>query len=133
MGQIEALCECSSTNARGKIIEDLQKLVPRQSAQIARLTVRVAELKLALAKATKDASTSSKLPSSDITKLKTAKKPGRHSKPKRGGQPRQQQHLRENLPPERVDETWDYGIADEDDRPTRTDAVVCQLDCCLLE
>jgi hypothetical protein len=59
-------------------------------------------------------STSSKPPSSDITKPKTSKKPGRRGKPKRGGQAGHQQHLRENLPPERVDETCDYEITDED-------------------
>ena len=75
---------------------------------------RVAELELALAKATKDSSTSSKPPSSDITKPKTPKKPGRCGKPKRGGPPGHQQHLRENLPPERVDETFDYEMTDED-------------------
>ena len=101
-------------DARDKIIEDLQKLVARQSEQIARLTARVAELELALAKATKDSSTSSKPPSSDITKPKTSKKPGRRGKPKRGGQPGHQQHLRENLPPERVNETFEYEITSED-------------------
>ena len=101
-------------DARDKIIEDLQKLVARQSEQIARLTARVAELELALAKAKKDSPTSSKPPSSDITKPKTSKKPGRRGKPKRGGQPGHQQHLRANLPPERIDETCDYEITDED-------------------
>ena len=61
-------------DARDKTIEDLQKLVARQSRQIAKLMARVAELELALAKATKDSSTSSKPPSSDITKPKTSKK-----------------------------------------------------------
>jgi len=37
-------------DARDKIIEDLKKLVARQSEQIAKLTARVAELELALAK-----------------------------------------------------------------------------------
>ncbi len=37
-------------DARDKLIKDLQKLVARQSEQIARLTARVAELELALAK-----------------------------------------------------------------------------------
>jgi transposase len=101
-------------DARDKIIEDLRKLVARQSEQIAKLTARVAELELALAKAKKDSSTSSKPPSSDITKPKTSRKPGRRGKPKRGGQAGHQQHLRENLPPERVDATFDYEITDED-------------------
>ena len=95
-------------DARDKIIEDLRKQVAKQSAEIAALRQEVAELKLALAKATKDSSTSSKPPSSDITK------PGRRGKPKRGGQPGHQQHLRANLPPERVDETFDHEIPDED-------------------
>ena len=101
-------------DARDKIIEDLRNLVAKQARQIAALTQRVAELELALAKAKKDSSTSSKPPSSDITKPKTSKKPGRRKKPKRGGQPGHQQHLRENLPPDRVDETFDYDIQDED-------------------
>ena len=41
-------------DARDKIIKDLRKLVASQSEQIARLTARVADLELALAKATKD-------------------------------------------------------------------------------
>ncbi|HQX52370.1 MAG TPA: DUF6444 domain-containing protein [Planctomycetaceae bacterium] len=82
-------------DAKDEIIEDLRKLDARQSKQmtlqskeIVKLTARVAELELALAKATKDSSTSSKPPSSDITKPKTTKKPGRRGKPKRRGQPR---------------------------------------------
>jgi len=63
-------------DARDKIIENFQKLVAKQSAEIAALRQEVAELKLALAKATKDSSTSSKPPSSDITKPKTSKKAG---------------------------------------------------------
>ncbi len=47
-------------DARDKIIEDLRRLVAKQSEEIATLTARVAELELALAKATKDSSTSSK-------------------------------------------------------------------------
>jgi len=101
-------------DAKDKIIEDLRKLVAKQSAEIAALRQKVAELELALAKAKKDSSTSSKPPSSDITKPKAAKKPGRRGKPKRGGQPGHQQHLRANLPPERVDETFDHEIPDED-------------------
>ena len=59
-------------DARDKIIEDIKKLIVVQSQQIAKLTARVAELELPLDKATKDSLTSSKPPSSDITKPKTS-------------------------------------------------------------
>jgi transposase len=74
---------------------------------VADLTARIVELELALAKANKDSTTSSKPPSSDITKPMPQKKPGRRKKPKRGGQPGHERQLREPLPPERVDETID--------------------------
>ena len=101
-------------DARDRIIEDLQQLVTGQLAEIAALRQEVVELKLALAKASKDSSTSSKPPSSDLTKPKASKKPGRRGKPKRGGQPGHQRHLRAHLPPERVDEIVDHEITDED-------------------
>ena len=50
------------------LIEELRTLVARQTAEIERLKTRIEELELALAKAKKDSSTSSKPPSSDITK-----------------------------------------------------------------
>ncbi|TWU43873.1 hypothetical protein Q31b_14050 [Novipirellula aureliae] len=84
-------------------IKELEELV-------ATLIKRVTELELALAKANKDSSTSSKPPSSDIAKPKPKKKPGRPRKPRKGAQPGHQQQLREPLPPDRVDETFDYEI-----------------------
>lgn len=94
-------------DSKDKQIEELKALV-------ATLTARVAELELELAKARKDSSTSSKPPSSDITKPKPKqKKPGRRKKPRRGGQPGHQRQLRDPLPPERVDETIDYTIEDD--------------------
>lgn len=79
-------------------------------AMVAALTKRVAELELALAKAKKDSSTSSKPPSSDITNPKPKKSPGRRKKRGIGGQLGRQRTLREPLPEERVDETIDYEI-----------------------
>jgi hypothetical protein len=71
-------------------------------------------LELALAKAKKDSSTSSKPPSSDLVKPKQEnKKPG-GKKPRRGGQPGREQHLREPLPPNRVDEIIEYEINDDE-------------------
>jgi transposase len=94
-------------DSKDKQIEELKALV-------AALTKRVAELELALAKANKDSSTSSKPPSSDIAKPKPKKKPGRPKKARRGGQTGHRRQLREPLPPERVDEIIDYEITDED-------------------
>jgi transposase len=93
------------------VIEELRALVAQQSTQLERQAARIAELELALAKAKKDSSTSSKPPSSDITKPKQ-RKPGRRKKPRQGGQPGHERQLREPLPPERVDETIEYEIDD---------------------
>jgi uncharacterized coiled-coil protein SlyX len=90
------------------LIEKQDKLVEKQAKQIAALTKEVQELKLMLAIAQKDSSTSSKSPSDDITKPKKEKpkgKPGSRKKPKIGGQPGRQRKLREPLPPERVNKT----------------------------
>ena len=89
-------------NAKDKQIEELKALV-------AALTKRVAELELALAKAKKDSSTSSKPPSSDIVKPKPKKRPGQRKRHK-GGQHGHQRQLREPLPPERVNETITWEI-----------------------
>jgi DNA-binding protein H-NS len=79
-------------DSKDKQIEQLKSLV-------AKLTNRVEELELELAKAIKDSSTSSKLPSSDITQPKgKKKKPPRRKKPRKGGQPGHERHLRQPLP-----------------------------------
>ena len=96
------------------MIEELRALVARQAAQLEQQAKRIAELELALAKANKDSSTSSKPPSSDITKPQPKKAPGRRKKPRRGGQPGHQRQWRGPLPPERVDETIDYEIEADD-------------------
>ena len=93
-------------DAKDRIIEEQQVLIEE-------LRREIEELKLKLAKATKDSSNSSKPPSSDITKPKPKNPPGRRKKPRRGGQPGHKQELRKPLPPERVDETIDYGIHDD--------------------
>jgi transposase len=101
-------------DSRDRVIDELRTLVAKQAAQIERLTARIAELELELAKARKDSSTSSKPPSSDIVKPKPKKKPGRSKKPRKGGQPGHKQQLRKPLPPERVDETMTYEIDDDE-------------------
>ena len=96
------------------IIAELRALVADLTARLEAQAARIAELELALAKSKKDSTTSSKPPSSDITKPEPQKKPGRRKKPKRGGQPGHERQLREPLPPDRVDETIDYVIQDEE-------------------
>jgi len=88
-------------DSKDRQIEELKAIV-------AALTKRVAELELALAKAQKDSSTSSKPPWSDIIKPQPKKNPGRRRKPRRGGQAGHERQLREPLPPERVNETIGY-------------------------
>lgn len=97
-------------DSRDKQIGRLKALVAELTERVAKLTGRVAELELELAKAKKDSATSSKPPSSDITKPKPKKKPGRRKKPQRGGQPGHQRQLREPLPPDRVDETIEFEV-----------------------
>jgi len=102
------------------IIADLRRLVERQAKQIntqakqiADLLDRVSDLELQLAKAMKNSSNSSKSPSSDI--VKPAKKQAkRRQKSKQGGQQGHERKLREPLPPERIDETIDYEISDDE-------------------
>jgi transposase len=97
-------------------IAELRKLVQKQAEQVAALTAEVADLKLQLAQAKKDSSTSSKPPSGDIVKppREKQKKPGRPRKKRAGGQPGHERKLREPLPPDRVDETIDFEINDEE-------------------
>jgi transposase len=102
-------------DSRDAIIDDLREQVAKLTALVKKQAARIAELELALAKAKKDSSTSSKPPSSDLTKPKPKqKKPGRRRRPRQGGQPGHERHLREPLPPERVDETIDYEIDDHE-------------------
>lgn len=100
---------------RDRIIQELRELVAAQAAEIRALRQKVAELELALAKATKDSSNSSKPPSSDIAKPKAKQqRPGRPKKRRQGGQPGHQQHLRQPLPPERVNEIIEHPIQESD-------------------
>ncbi len=89
---------------KDRIIAELREVVES-------LTAEVRSLKLELAKARKDSSTSSKSPSSDIVKPPN-KKTDRRSKSKCGGQQGHKRKLRELLPPERVDESFVYEIDD---------------------
>ena len=105
-------------DAKDRIIRELKRQLAEQELRLAaqrdaieNLLREVAELKLKLAKANKDSSTSSKPPSSDIVKPPGKKRPrGRPKKRKKGAQAGHDRKLRKPLPPERVDETIEYGI-----------------------
>jgi transposase len=101
-------------DSKDQTIAELRQLVADLSAQVKQQAERIAELELALAKAQKDSSTSSKPPSSDIVKPPTKKTPGTRKKRRRGGQPGHQRQLREPLPPDRVDQAFEYEIDDQE-------------------
>ena len=85
------------------------RIIAEQRVLIEELRREIEELKLALAKATKGFSNSSKSPSSDITKPPKKKSGGgkaTRKKRKRGGQPGRKRKLRQPMPPERVDEAF---------------------------
>ena len=101
-------------DSRDKLIAELRQLVSDQTAQLQQQAGRIAQLELELAKAKKDSSTSSKPPSSDIVKPPVKKAPGSRKKRKRGGQPGHQRQFRDPLPPERVDQAFEYEIDDQE-------------------
>lgn len=97
-------------------MDDTEALITELRLTIERLEQRVQELELALARAQKDSSTSSKPPSSDFIKppKPKAKAGGKRKPPKRGGQRGHKRHLREPLPPHRVDECFTYELFDDE-------------------
>lgn len=101
-------------DGKDQVIAELRQLVADLSARLERQAERIAELELALAKAKKDSSTSSKPPSSDMVKPPVKKAPGSRKKRKRGGQPGHERQLREPLPPERADQAFEYEIDDQE-------------------
>jgi transposase len=94
------------------------RIIEEQRVLIEELRQRIEKLELELAKAKKDSSTSSKPPSSDIVKPPNKKKKqrGRPKKRKKGAQPGHSRKMRQPLPPERVDETFEYEIDDDEVR-----------------
>lgn len=97
-------------------MDDKDALITELRQTIERLQQRVQELELALARAQKDSSTSSKPPSSDLIKSSKPKTKagGKRKPPKRGGQPGHKRHLRAPLPQDRIDEWITYELFDED-------------------
>lgn len=85
--------------------------LPTRCPRCAELEARLAELEAQVAALRKNSSNSSKPPSSDIVKPpKPLPARGRKKKRKRGAQPGHPQHLRAAIPPEEVDQTWNYTL-----------------------
>ena len=105
-------------NAKDRIIREQRATIEKQQELIEALTQRVKDLELALAKATKDSSNSSKSPSSDIVKPSKRDVQGKagRKRRKRGGQRGHKRTLREPLPLDRVDEAFVYEISDDEVR-----------------
>jgi hypothetical protein len=95
------------------IIAELRATIKSQDLAMERMGKRLFQVELKLAKALKDSSNSSKSPSSDIVKP-PKKKTTKGKKNKQGAQAGHQRKLREQLPEDRVDETFTYEM-DADD------------------
>jgi transposase len=97
-------------------MDDKEALITELRQTIERLQQRVLELELALARAQKDSSNSSKPPSGDLIKPPKPKPKagGKRKPPKQGGQPGHKRHLREPLPQDRVDEWITYELFDHE-------------------
>jgi transposase len=87
------------------IIAQLRELVEQ-------LQRRIRELEDQIDRLTKNASNSSKPPSSDIVKPRPVKKPRRKAKRNRGGQHGHRKQVRPDLPSEQVDEILEYELTD---------------------
>jgi transposase len=93
--------------------KDVRRLIAEAvaplKARIVELETENARLRAAIARLKKDSSTSSKPPSSDLVKPpKPPRKDGQNRK--QGGQPGHEQHLREDFPPEAIDEVIPYTL-----------------------
>ncbi|MFH1919095.1 MAG: transposase, partial [Planctomycetota bacterium] len=105
-------------SSKDDLIAALRLTIEQQATTIEGLEKRLRELELALARARKDSSNSSKSPSSDIVKPPARKQSaaGKRKKASRGGQTGHTRKLREPLPPERVDEEIIHEINDAEVR-----------------
>jgi transposase len=88
----------------------MAKPLPTRCPRCAELEARLAELEAQVAALRKNSSNSSKPPSSDIVKPSPASRVGGRTKRKRGAQPGHPRHLRAAIPPEEVDQTWNYSL-----------------------
>ena len=94
-------------------IAELRLLVEQLREVIKQQALEIEQLKVQLAKANKDSSTSSRPPSSDIVAPPKAKR-DRRKKPKIGAQHGHKRALRKPLPPQRVDEVIDHTFDDRE-------------------
>jgi transposase len=88
-----------------ELVKKLLGIIKQQEVRIAELEEQVAELKATIARLQKDSHNSSKPPSSDIVRPKTAAQNNNHGKClKIGGQKGHKKHERTPFPPDQVDQ-----------------------------
>lgn len=93
------------------VVAPLRARVTALESENAQLKAENVQLKAEVAKLKKDSSTSSKPPSSDIIKPpRPTPVGGKRKKPRRGGQPGHDRHLRQEFPPEQVDHAYTYEL-----------------------
>ncbi len=101
----------------GKEVEPKLYTETQVKALMAPLLAKIEGLELRIAKMQRDSSTSSKPPSSDITKPPkggSGSGSGSGKKLKPGGQPGHKKHERQWFKPEEVDRSWSYTVDGED-------------------
>ena len=100
--------ECPNCKKLAKQIAELRQ-------QLAAALTEIERLKAVVAVGKKDSSTSSKPPSSDITKPpKPPRGKGKKGKRRPGGQSGHRRHTRPLFPPEEVHQAWEYELTDLD-------------------
>jgi transposase len=97
---------------QAKLIDNQAETIRKLEARIAELEAQVVELKATIARLQKNSRNSSKPPSSDIVKPKTAAQKNNHGKPlKTGGQKGHKKHERTSFSPDQVDEFIEVTLA----------------------
>lgn len=108
-------------DAGDRLINEPRAVAERQATPLGQQAARIAQLHLTLDKAKNHSTPPSRPPSSDMAKPKSKKTSGRCKRSRRDGQPGHEQPLRDPLPLERIDDTID-GKIDEDEQSGRTTA-----------
>jgi len=109
----------------------LKETVANLTAKLIAMEAKIAALEAKIARLTRDSSTSSKPPSSDIVKPPPLGMSGKRHKRSPGGQPGHTRHERTAFPPERIDRVKTYELPREEARglrPLREWSVVQQAD-----
>lgn len=94
----------------------LKKTIADLTAKLLAMETKITALESKIARVTRDSSTSSKPPSSDIVKPPSSGISGKQPKRSPGGQPGHTRHERTAFPPERVDRVKTYELTEDEAR-----------------